>query len=46
MKKSTFVILCNLHSIYPSIALENENIVKALEAKEDDKVVQILETEF
>jgi hypothetical protein len=41
-----FITLCNEHTIDPSLALENENIVEALKARDDAQVVEILTNEF
>ena len=46
MTQNQFNALCNEHCIHPSIALENEDIVEALQNKDDAKVVDILINEF
>ena len=46
MTQLEFVTLCNEYLISPYIALENENIVNALYDKNDQKVKELLETEF
>jgi len=52
MKKSKFINLCNKYLIDINIALENENILKALQEdkkrknKDDKKIKYILENEF
>jgi len=42
----TFQVLCGEYLIEPHIALENENLVKAIKEGNYDKVVEILECEF
>ena len=46
MTQNQFNALCNEHSIHPSIALENEELIEALQNKDDAKVVDILTNEF
>ena len=46
MTHSEFITLCNEHTIDPSLALENENIVEALKARDDAQVVEVLTNEF
>lgn len=46
MTQNQFNALCNEHCIYPSIALENEELIEALQNKDDAKVVDILTNEF
>ena len=46
MKFSEFVIECNKNLIDTNIALENNNIIKALKSKDDKKVIEILHNEF
>jgi hypothetical protein len=46
MKKSKFIYLCNKYLIDINIALENENILKALKNRDDKKIKYILENEF
>lgn len=46
MTMKEFVALCEQHTIDPRIALENENLVEALEARDDDEVKRILKEEF
>ena len=46
MTQNEFLWLCNQALVHPSIALENENIVKALKEKNIDKVKVILREEF
>ena len=46
MTKLQFVIECGKVLIEPALALENEEIVKALREKDDKKVIELLKTEF
>lgn len=46
MTKTEFQILCGEYLIEPSMALENENICKALRQRDAEQVKQILENEF
>jgi hypothetical protein len=46
MTRTEFLILCLKYNIDPALALENENIVKALRAKNNAEVERILENEF
>ena len=46
MTANEFNQLCQSHLIAPSIALENENFIEALEVRDDEKVEQVLTTEF
>tara|TARA_R100000781_G_scaffold21495_3_gene16184 strand:- start:63 stop:203 length:141 start_codon:yes stop_codon:yes gene_type:complete len=46
MKFSKFVIECNKNYIDPNIAIENENIIKALKERNDKKVIDILHNDF
>ena len=46
MTKLEFLALCGEHNIEPAIALENDAIIVALKAKNDDQVLQILTEEF
>ena len=46
MTKSEFTALCAERTIDPSIALENDNLVEALKARDDEAVVTILDNEF
>ena len=46
MTANEFNQLCQSHLIDPSISLENENIIEALEVRDDEKVEQVLTTEF
>ena len=46
MTQNEFVHICLTFTIDPQLALENENIVNALQNRDDEKVIQILENEF
>lgn len=46
MTQNQFNALCNEHCIHPSIALENEELIEALQNKDDAKVVEILTNQF
>jgi hypothetical protein len=46
MTQNQFNTLCTEQGIHPSIALENEELVEALQNRDDDKVVDILTNEF
>lgn len=46
MTKTEFMTLCQERTIDPSLALENDAIIEALQAKDDDKVVELLDNEF
>ena len=46
MTKNEFITLCLERTIDPSLALENDAIVEALQDKDDSKVVELLNTEF
>ena len=46
MTKLEFVLLCNENLVYPGIALENENIVQALEKRDDKLVRKLILEEF
>jgi hypothetical protein len=46
MKFSEFVIECNKNYIDANLALENENIVRALKNRDSKKVIEILHNEF
>jgi len=42
----TFNMLCGEYLIEPQIALENENVLKAIRDNNYDKVIELLENEF
>lgn len=46
MTKLEFLALCGEHNIDPGIALENDAIIEALKAKNDEQVIQILTKDF
>jgi hypothetical protein len=46
MTQNQFISLCNQYSIHPSIALENDELVQALQDRDDDLVKEILENQF
>lgn len=46
MTKTEFYFLCEERSIYPGVALENEELVQALKDGNRDEVKRILEEEF
>lgn len=46
MRASEFGSLCMEACIDPGVALENEKIQQALADGDDEKVVELLETEF
>jgi hypothetical protein len=46
MTRLEFYALCTRLLIYPLVAIENENIKKALRERDDAKVEELLKTEF
>jgi len=46
MTMHTFIALCHERTIDPSLALENPAVIEALKAKDDETVVDILDTAF
>ena len=46
MTLNQFATECALRCIEPSIALENDELVEALKARDDDAVVRILDQQF
>lgn len=46
MTANQFSIICGKLLIDEGIALENQNIVKALKQRNDKKVIELLKTEF
>ncbi len=46
MRRMSFMMLCSHAGINPDIALENEEIVKALKKRQDRKVIKLLTTQF
>ena len=46
MTQNTFNQLCQELTIAPELALENDEIVSALQSKDDALVIEILHTQF
>lgn len=46
MTKTEFAVLCLEFQIDPYVALENEALVEALQARDDRKAIEILANEF
>ena len=46
MTANQFYVLCSERTIDPDIAFENANIQQALRIRDDDYVVEVLDTEF
>jgi|MGYP003120499790 hypothetical protein len=46
MTEFEFITLCNENLIYPTIALENENIIQALKSRNDELVKKLIQEEF
>jgi|TARA_B100002052_G_scaffold203318_1_gene185615 hypothetical protein len=46
MRRMSFMILCSHVGVNPDIALENQEIVKALKKRQDKKVIKLLRTKF
>ena len=46
MTQSKFIVLCNEYYIDPSLALENDDLVEALQNRDDVEVQRILLEEF
>ena len=46
MRRMSFMMHCSHAGVNPSIALENEEIVKALKKRQDEKVIKLLRTKF
>lgn len=46
MKKYEFYAECGERLIDISVALENENLREALKNEDDEKIIEILDTEF
>tara|TARA_R100000773_G_C4141014_1_gene67376 strand:+ start:457 stop:597 length:141 start_codon:yes stop_codon:yes gene_type:complete len=46
MRRTSFYIHCHHACVLPEIALENKEIVKALKARNDKKVIKLLRTKF
>ena len=46
MTANQFTIICGELLIDEGIALENQNIIKALKERNDKKVIELLKTQF
>ena len=46
MTRNQFSAMCSKYNIDPAVALENENLVQALQDKNDKEVERILQEEF
>lgn len=46
MTKLEFMAACGEYCVDPEIALENEDLLDALCKRDDDKVVELLKTQF
>jgi hypothetical protein len=46
MSFSEFVEECEKRTIFPGVALENDNVREALEQRDDERVRKVLDTEF
>lgn len=46
MSKNKFAVLCEKYNVLPEIALENENIVEALQSRDDELVEKLLKETF
>jgi hypothetical protein len=46
MTQSQFLTECNTRLIHPAIALENDELVEALQNRDDDSVIRILDEQF
>ena len=46
MTYNRFAELCSQYTVHPAIALENEEIARALEAKDDNLVEKLLKELF
>ena len=46
MTQNQFNALCTEHTIEPSLALENPELVEALRNRDDERVIQIIKEEF
>jgi hypothetical protein len=46
MTQIEFFMLCDEYNIHPSIALENDSLVVALQERDNEAVEQILKNEF
>jgi hypothetical protein len=46
MTQTQFILECAKRTIEPSLALENENLCEALQSRDDESVIHILNEEF
>ena len=46
MTEIEFFMLCDEHNVHPSIALENDQLIVALQERDNEAVEQILKNEF
>jgi hypothetical protein len=46
MTQTQFIAKCNELMLPPELALENDDIVNALRAKDDALVIELLQTQF
>ena len=46
MTRSQFIALCNEHTIEPSIALENDQVVAAIKSGNIELLITVLNSEF
>ena len=46
MTREQFLILCNRYTVAPEVALENQDLVTALRAKDQGEVERILREDF
>ena len=46
MTTNEFAILCEKYGIHPSVALENENLVELLKAKQYNKIEEFIKNNF
>jgi hypothetical protein len=46
MTKNQFFTECEARTIHPAIALENDELLEALQEKDDARVIQILDEQF
>jgi hypothetical protein len=46
MTKSEFVALCVNRTIEPSIALENDDVIQAIQSNDVDVLINVLDSQF
>ena len=46
MTIETFYALCLEKTLDPALVIENEEIYKALQEREDDRVIELMDSEF